>query len=175
MTAKYHEYIKEAFSRGYRIDQETGNIISPTGKIRENKLFGSQRYASFAMTKVFNGVKKTASFPVHKFAAYCYFGDIALFCHVRHLNGNSLDNGINNIALGSASDNELDKPKHVRSNSAKIARSKQGYSGSTRKLSYNDAQIVKKSKESSSVLAERFKVSKSCIQSIKKGLRACYE
>lgn len=175
MTVKHHEYIKEAVNRGYRIDSETGNIISPTGKIRENKLFGSQRYPSFAMTKIINGVKKTASFPVHKFAAYCYFGDSAFTLHVRHLNGNTLDNSLKNIALGSPSENEMDKPKSVRSNSAKIARSKQGYSGLTSKLSYDDAQIVKNSKESSSVLAERFKVSKSCIQSIKKGLRACYE
>lgn len=175
MTAKYHEYIKEAFSRGYRINQETGNIVSPTGKIRENKLFGSQRYASFAMTKIINGVKKTASFPVHKFAAYCYFGDSAFTLHVRHLNGNTLDNSLKNIALGSPSDNEMDKPKSVRSNSARIARSKQGHSGLTSKLNYNDAQLIKNSKESSNILAKKFNVSKSCIQSIKKGLRACYE
>ena len=121
------------------------------------------------------GSKKQHHFPVHKFAAYCYFGDSAFTLHVRHLNGNTLDNSLKNIALGSPSENEMDKPKSVRSNSAKIARSKQGYSGLTSKLSYDDAQIVKNSKESSSVLAERFKVSKSCIQSIKKGLRACYE
>lgn len=175
MSVKYHEYIREAFSRGYRIDPKTGNIISPTGKIRENKLFGSQRYASFAMTKMVSGVKKTVSFSVHKFAAYCYFGEDAFLFHVRHLNANTLDNSIGNILLGTASENELDKPKHVRSNSAKSARSKQGLSGFARKLSYEDAQKIKKSSESSTILSKRFNVSKSCIQSIKKGLRACYE
>ena len=39
MTVKHHEYIKEAVNRGYRIDSETGNIISPTGKIRKQAVW----------------------------------------------------------------------------------------------------------------------------------------
>lgn len=157
------------------MDHITGNIISVTGKIRETKLFGGQRYPSFAMTVVVNGKKKTASFPVHKFAAYCYFGDDALRLQVRHLNSDTCDASFENITLGTRRDNEMDKPAGVRSESAKAARASQGISGVTQKLKYEDAQVIKLSAESSSILAKRYGVSKSTIQLIKKGVRACYE
>lgn len=172
---KYHEYILEAYRRGYRMESATGNIISVTGKIRETKLFDGQRYPSFAMTVIVDGKKKTASFPVHKFAAYCYFGADALKLQVRHLDSNTCDASFGNILLGTRRDNEMDKPANIRSRSAKAARASQGISGVTQKLAYEDAQVIKLSAESSSILAKRYGVSRSTVQLIKKGVRTCYE
>jgi hypothetical protein len=53
---------------------------------------------------------------VHRLQAYQKHGD-EIFgenIHVRHLNGNPLDNSYDNILIGSVSENSLDRPKNLR-------------------------------------------------------------
>ena len=60
---------------------------------------------------------------VHKLQAYQKFGN-KIFengVHIRHLNNNSFDNSWDNIEIGTASDNNLDKYPEVRKKSATIA------------------------------------------------------
>ena len=63
-----------------------------------------------------------ANIRVNRLQAYQKFGDALFSCdEVRHLDGNHKNNSWDNIAIGSKSDNELDKPKAVRVRSAKTA------------------------------------------------------
>ena len=58
----------------------------------------------------------------HKFAAYCFFGERALRTPcVRHRNGDRRDLRKANLAPGTYSENERDKPIAVRVRSARIA------------------------------------------------------
>ncbi len=53
--------------------------------------------------------------PVHMLCAYQKYGEMALKCEcVRHLDGNSLNNAHNNIAIGTLSENTMDIPEDVR-------------------------------------------------------------
>ena len=165
MTVKHHEYIRTAFERGYRMDELTGEVISPDGNRRTLKLYGNQRYPSFTITAVVNGVKKSISFQVHKFAAYCYYGNAALNQHVRHLDADTLNIKKSNIALGSASDNEMDKPKHVRVATAKAARASQDKSPAC-KLSREDVDWIKSRPQSTRKMAVTLGVSRSTIQQV---------
>ena len=64
---------------------------------------------------------------VHRLQAYQKFGN-KLFdpniC-VRHLNGDSTDNSFDNIAIGTASENMMDKSPSIRAKQARIAASHQ--------------------------------------------------
>lgn len=168
MAVKYHAYIQTAFDRGYRMDANTGEIISPTGYKRPITLVGKQRYPSFAITVSENGTKRTASFPVHKFAAYCYYGDAALTAVVRHLDADTTNVKKSNIALGTNSDNELDKPKDVRVRSAKAARESQGRSPAC-KLTAEQLDWIKSRPQSTRMMAKTLGVCRATIQKVLSG------
>lgn len=118
--AKYCEYLKEAYDKGCRWDFETQEFVSFTGNRRRVKLYGTQRYQSIAIT-----CKKC--FPLHKFIAFQLYGEESFKpgVHVRHLDGNVYNLSRENIVLGSASENEGDKPTEVKSRTAKVARAAQ--------------------------------------------------
>lgn len=64
--------------------------------------------------------------PVHLLAAYQKFGNRAFMpgTQVRHLDSNSLNNNLDNIGIGTPSENQMDKPEQVRKYTAKYAASK---------------------------------------------------
>ena len=69
--------------------------------------------------------KKAVSFYAHRLQAFQKYGD-KLFSNgvvTRHINGNSLDNSWNNIAIGTHSENMMDIPEQIRIKRAKYASS----------------------------------------------------
>lgn len=110
-----------AYKKGYRVN-EFGDLISPTGKEIGSKHY-SRSIPYIATTLRVDGTFKKLR--AHRLQAYQKYG-LAIYesgiC-VRHLNSNSLDNSKENIAIGTHSQNMMDKPKHVRLRAAEIATS----------------------------------------------------
>lgn len=97
-----------AKSKGYYTDKN-GNIFSVNKKISLRK--AQERYN---FTIRYYGKRVTIS--VHKFIAYLKYGD-EIFnegIEVRHLDGNSLNNVWDNIAIGTHSENMMDIPEKNR-------------------------------------------------------------
>lgn len=119
--AKYHEYIREAVRIGYTFDFDNQIMNTPYGNKIKPRLFGTQRYPSFTLSG-------KRSFPFHKFVAYILYGEESFKegINVRHLDGNVLNLSRSNILLGTSSENQLDKPRHVRKAAASKARLSQG-------------------------------------------------
>ena len=107
-----------AYESGYKV-LEDGRVISPKGRcLKLSKIGGNYPYYFFSFR--YNGDRLIA--PVHLLCAYQKFGEKALMCEcIRHLDGNSLNNAYDNIAIGTSSDNAKDIPEEVRKRSATIA------------------------------------------------------
>lgn len=98
--------------KGYGINID-GVVTNPSGKIIKGSVYDG--YQKFSVR-----TESTSSFPVrhHKFQAYLKYGD-KIFDKgivVRHLNGNSLDNSYDNIAIGTQSENMMDRDEESRKN-----------------------------------------------------------
>jgi len=103
-------YLLYAVEKGYHADDK-GIVFSPYGRILKLQLT-NDGYYSFTVKKY----GRSVGVKVHRLVAYQKYGD-AMFEEgivVRHLNGNPLDNSKDNIAIGTASDNMMDKSKEVR-------------------------------------------------------------
>lgn len=100
-----------ALEKGYTID-DNGNVYGLKGNILK-EFFCTNGYKYFNFRDKDNKIIKVAS---HRFQAYNKFGNkiYEKGVLVRHLDGNSLNNSISNIELGSQSDNMMDQPKEVR-------------------------------------------------------------
>lgn len=106
----------KAQMKGYRV-LEDGTLVNSEGK-RLKARIDNRGYMRFNFRE--DGNYLYAS--VHRLQAYQKYGDeIYSNVQVRHLNGNKLDNSFNNIGIGSTSENNMDKPAHVRIKSATIA------------------------------------------------------
>lgn len=105
--------------------------------------------------------RKSRNFNVHKLMALAFFGE-AEGREVRHLNGNKLDNNINNLKYGTTSENQMDRVVHGTSNRG----SRHGMSV----LTEDDVKLIKNKysfgKYGYKRLAKDFKVSPSTIQDI---------
>jgi len=103
-----NQALRRAFNKGYRV--VNGNVITPTGKPRVAVL--TQGYLGFNCG--ING--KTIPVKVHRLVAYQKYGEAALLpgVHVRHLDGDTLNNLPENIAIGTPHDNSMDRPKANR-------------------------------------------------------------
>lgn len=102
---------KVAKEKGYRIDIN-GNAFSKKQQLKVRKKNTDCPYYCFTI-KVGG---KSRPIMVHRLQAYQKFGD-ALFGEgivVRHLDGNSLNNSFDNIAIGTQHDNMMDIPAHIR-------------------------------------------------------------
>ncbi len=168
-TVLYHETIKKAFLLGCRFNFKTQEFIYASGKAIPVKLYGKQKYPSITLSY--------GTFLLHKFVAFQLFGEKAFNNVVRHLDGNVLNLNKNNIALGTHSENNLDKPKHKRVAAAKKARKSQGIRPQGTILNFAIAeqirwgfknQILKKDKYCIE-MAKQLKVSKSTIYAILDG------
>ena len=107
-----------AFERGFRVEKD-GSVIGIKGKpLKLNKIGGLYPYSFFSMR--YKGERIVI--PVHILCAYQKYGEAALRCEcVRHLDGNSLNNSHENIAIGTLSENKMDIPNEIRKKTATIA------------------------------------------------------
>lgn len=102
---------KVAHAHGYRV-LEDGTFIGPRGKVLKTEV-NEKGYLYVAVKLKACGKRKLK---VHRLQAYQKFGD-ALYAEgimCRHLNGNCKDNRLENIAIGTASDNMMDMPREER-------------------------------------------------------------
>jgi hypothetical protein len=112
-----------AFEVGYRIT-DNGEVVNPQGKIIKSFLNGinSVKYLVFSIRDL-SKWKYAKKVRVHKLQAYQKFGE-KMFekeMMVRHLDGNSMNNCWDNIAIGTNSDNMMDRSPECRKNSATLA------------------------------------------------------
>lgn len=95
-----------AYNKGYRIT-DVGDIISPKGRIL-SKCIDKKGY--YRITIRIDG--SIVSIPIHRLVAFQKFGH-DMFGDgivVRHLNGLPTDNSVQNISIGSYSENAMDMP-----------------------------------------------------------------
>lgn len=117
MNSKYEILAK---GKGYFVDKY-GNAFSPSG--RKIGTRGKDPYMYFGIRL---DLKKVVKVYIHRLQAYQKYGN-AIYgegVQVRHLNGNSFDNSFDNIDIGSATNNAMDKPKETRLRAALKASSK---------------------------------------------------
>lgn len=96
---------------------EGGCVVAPTGKQRKLNQ-ANRRYLVFSLR--FSG--RTSTVKVHQLAAYQKFGEAFLEAQcVRHLDGDSNNNALGNIAIGTFSDNFRDIPPETRKRLARHA------------------------------------------------------
>jgi hypothetical protein len=165
--------VKYAYEKGYRITPD-GEFLNPKGNPLLIKVRSNHKYPQ---TQIWvNG--KRVNYHLHRLAAYCKYGDVIFTkgqC-VRHLDDNPLNLKEENIALGTYSENERDKPKTLRTKNATIANSKRKDVRrlSMRKLTDDDVRDIRV-KLSDGVLgvdlAKIYGVSKDTIYEIKRGNR----
>ena len=129
--SKTNRAIVTAYRKGYRVID--GVPYNPEG---QRLKIGYQDQRSYRRQRFSVKVgKETCHAYIHKLVAFQKFG-FAMFAdgvQVRHLDGDSMNNRDENIAIGTASDNMMDKPPEERVRLAVNA------SNSLRRLS--DAQI----------------------------------
>lgn len=105
-----------AYEKGYRVNDE-GQVVAPRGNIRALTV-DADGYYRFSLGH--NGSTR-----VHSLAAIQWFGDYDESLEIRHLDGNPKNNARSNLALGTRSQNEMDKSAAVRQRVAARAASKQ--------------------------------------------------
>ena len=129
MPTNSNKNIRLAFKKGYKV-LSNGTIKGPSNKIRKLNLYNG--YYRFSIK---NHKNKNRSIFVHRLAGYQLFGEAALYpnIEVRHLDNNSINNSLRNIAIGSHQENMLDIPKYKRNIMA--------ISGATKNRKFTDAQI----------------------------------
>ncbi len=137
--SKSNELIQAAFEEGYRVSED-GQVTAPNGKkvsLRLNK----DGYKSFTYGHQYRN--KRYPLYVHRLAAFQLFGD-SLFqegIQARHLNNNSSDNSLVNIAIGTRSENAHDSPAETRMRRARHASMK------LRKLTDDQVQQLRLDRE----------------------------
>jgi len=118
--SRLNEAIVVAWEKGYRVSPD-GSVTSPLGV--NLKLYKDARgYYKFGIAM---GARRI-QISVHRQQAFQKFGN-AIFkkgIQVRHLDCDSENNGWENIAIGTQSDNMMDNPAALRSKRAAHAASK---------------------------------------------------
>ena len=113
-----NEIVQQAFEMGYRVNDE-GQLISPKGKARKLR----QNSKGYLETNVRIGGKLCHLY-IHQLVAYQKYGDgiYGAEC-VRHIDGNPQNNTIENIRIGTQSQNMRDIPCSERKKNAEHATS----------------------------------------------------
>lgn len=108
-TPNRHEELAD--SLGFTVTPDGSIVRNPDGEVMKQH-FGGRGYKVFA----FGPKKKRHKCLVHRFNAWFKFGDKIYEPNIvcRHLDGNPHNNHIDNIALGTQSDNMMDRPADVR-------------------------------------------------------------
>jgi hypothetical protein len=112
--------IKRAVQRGYWAAAD-GTVYGPQGCPLKLQLRGRAGKLYPCFNVLSNGVRRPI--PAHKLIAYLKFGDASAVdgIVVRHLDDNPLNNSWENIAIGTQSDNLLDRAEIDRKLSAQKA------------------------------------------------------
>ena len=112
-----------AIQKGYSCDEQ-GNVYGPKGNKLAAPANKGRRYFTVRIDEIDN-TRRTFTLPVHKFIAYHFFGNKAFEKDivVRHLDNDSLNDKLDNLKLGSRSDNMMDIPEQKRISHAKRAAS----------------------------------------------------
>jgi hypothetical protein len=156
--SKHAQRITEVFEAGLRVN-ENGEVIGVSGRVRSIRIVvNSCGYRKAQVSVSLNG--KSSRITVAKLAAYQWFGAQALApnTHVRHLDGNSLNNAKANLAIGTASENSMDRPMANRVASAKFAATK------IRRLSEEEVAAFRLDRAagmSLNALSKKYKIAKS--------------
>lgn len=121
-NSKSYKICKHLFEKGWRVNEQTGEVIKPDGTIKNVQKQKNKKMTYFC----FNVKYKGESYPlkIHQFFAYYKYGNKVLEhdC-IRHLDEDSLNNSLDNIVLGSHSDNAFDRKVLSRKEHAKKANS----------------------------------------------------
>jgi hypothetical protein len=122
MLSRTRKAVIWAHDKGYRV-QVNGQVLSHKGntlRLAINNKRGNKDYACFGI-KGADG--KSCYVLVHHLVAYQKFGDKYLYSNlvVRHLDGDSLNNAYDNIAIGTRIEDAHDKPPEVRQRAAQKA------------------------------------------------------
>ena len=114
------EGIIAAYNKGYKV-LENGDVLSHKGKILSLGKNNKNGYLNFCLRQD----KQKVSIGVHRLQAFQKYGyDIFKDgIQVRHKNGIAKDNSFDNILIGSASDNQMDRSIECRTRTAMIATS----------------------------------------------------
>lgn len=117
MNSRYEILAKE---KGYFVDKQ-GNAYSPQGNKVGTRGKDSYLYFGIRVSKT-----KVIKVYIHRLQAYQKFGDLIFNdnIEVRHLNGNSFDNSFKNLAIGTPSENAMDKPESKRKKTSLVASNK---------------------------------------------------
>jgi len=112
--SKLSDAIRLAFKKGYRVTKD-GSVINAVGRQRKCQLKrgnSSDPAMSYLVFNIGIGDRKVYPVLVHRLLAYQVFGEDALTegAQTRHLDGNPLNNTPDNIAMGTPTDNALDRP-----------------------------------------------------------------
>lgn len=160
-----------AYEKGYRVT-EAGVYVNPKGLPLLITIRSNHKYPQ-AQIRIEG---KNHNYLIHRLAAYCFYGDQVFVegIHVRHLNGNVLDVSRTNIALGSRSENERDKPKEVRRTNAKSANARRRDTRrlTMRKFTDDEVRNIKRrlsEGERGVDIAREYDVVKDTIYQIKRG------
>jgi hypothetical protein len=114
-----HRHTQAAFEQGFRVS-DSGQVVSPNGTTRLPHYCSKKPgQAPYGRVTVRIGDRRHAV-SIHQLAAYQLWGDAAFAdgIHVRHLNGDSTDNRPENLALGTAVENSMDRPESDRKRQA---------------------------------------------------------
>lgn len=116
--SKNNKVLLFAYVLGYRVDS-AGKVFSPTGKqlkLKTSTKKTSTQYYEFNIRYE----KKSVPVKVHRLQAYQKFKNLMfeIGIVVRHKNNNSFDNSIDNIILGTESENQMDRPYNERLDAA---------------------------------------------------------
>jgi len=105
---KYNKLEKLAHERGYRVSDE--GVVSSTKKENIGYMFKGYHFLTIRVDG------KCRNLRTHRLLAYQKYGEKIYKpgTVVRHLDGDSTNNHISNIGIGTHSDNMMDIPKAVR-------------------------------------------------------------
>lgn len=158
--------IRAAHEKGYRVTK-SGRVVGLRGGYRKltESAEGRTRYYRF---NVADDRGKRIPIPVHRLAAYQLFGERSMRegIETRHLDGNSLNNRLSNLQLGSPTANRLDEPARVRKQRASHAAS------FTRRLTSKQAAQLRKDRRrglSYADLSEKYDLHFSTVSDIVNG------
>jgi hypothetical protein len=106
-----NKVIEEAFRKGYRVMD--GKVTYRGRFIKGHKQKKGKAYYLYIGVRY---LKKPKKIPVHRLVAYQKYGEVTFLkgVQVRHLDGNSENNTESNIAIGTASQNQMDKTEETR-------------------------------------------------------------